>query len=819
MSFGQQLSKSIYIRLIRLSVMILLIYSVSFSKASGERLRFGQHLKSSSPNICISSPIMLMQHSLDMCYADYQFSESSLQHKSMSNSIESHPAVMLMRGKKKRKVFMQSNSSAIELGSKPVIISSGDTEIVQNRHLLGAFEVLFKGHVVAESESDPVIVYSYHGKLYTVQAKKYEATAVRMSQGGLRVNSAIRDQNGVSWGIYQNFFPGPDSSIKVHCLITVNKPCILEYLPIITILPDEDDAGLHTKAALLPGVLYWGAHQLKRNRIIKSGDDPLPLVPQSGEMTFPLMTVVGRYGYISLAWRQAPHVAALFACPNGLYNSNFSELGLVAPGSSSTDRSHGKLLANPGLNMTPGMSIGMNARIMCGEGRSVVPSLKEYVKEYGLPGIPSTHMSAMQYLTLAADGWLKSNITASPYYRKAWSEDSQLYPPKPAADAAMDMLYDSTFQNNRELASKLENAASASFSSVNKNHLLSDQISDVKSPGAALVDMHAMSEANQAYTDAKSELAEDTGIWDKVDGDVAEHLCPLLQNALVCGDPEIIKQALVRLRMLDRYNNRLPSSFNSSDTSGIHATLTASASLCRACVLGYALSGDATLLSSAEYWAWSGLPFVYLDTPKSSIFGDYSTKASCDINNYDPVKHSSKLDQRRGIDYADALWMLSEYDLKHSAQWRQIADGITSSGIIQSWPEGSMENGLLPAHSDIANGARYLPAFNPGIVFTGAARLYNFPSEYSFAVSNSFSVIIHAAGKITIQRESTQDIGFNVRCWSHGDSQILIVGLSSQPQVLINGDKIPSSRLKYNNSHGWLVLPVHGTANVELKYQ
>jgi hypothetical protein len=51
----------------------------------------------------------------------------------------------------------------------------------------------------------------------------------------------------------------------------------------------------------------------------------------------------------------------------------------------------------------------------------------------------------------------------------------------------------------------------------------------------------------------------------------------------------------------------------------------ASAYLLRAYTLGYEVTGDTNLLEQARYWAWTGVPFVYLTPPSDRPVGLYST--------------------------------------------------------------------------------------------------------------------------------------------------------------------------------------------------
>ena len=113
----------------------------------------------------------------------------------------------------------------------------------------------------------------------------------------------------------------------------------------------------------------------------------------------------------------------------------------------------------------------------------------------------------------------------------------------------------------------------------------------------------------------------------------------------------------------------------------------AAAYLVRAYTLGYEITGEPQFLEQAKYWAWTGVPFVYLVNPTDQAVGPYATIAVYGATQWVAPNWMGLPVQWCGLVYADALYRLVKYD--PSGPWQQIAEGISASGVQQTWPFGS----------------------------------------------------------------------------------------------------------------------------------
>ena len=99
----------------------------------------------------------------------------------------------------------------------------------------------------------------------------------------------------------------------------------------------------------------------------------------------------------------------------------------------------------------------------------------------------------------------------------------------------------------------------------------------------------------------------------------------VLTGALQSGDPELAAQAIGKLRAIDRFMNTVPRGAQTWEVPLHTPDILASAHLVRCYTIGCELTGEASMLEQARYWAYSGLPFVYLRQPTEGPVGLYAT--------------------------------------------------------------------------------------------------------------------------------------------------------------------------------------------------
>src|SRR5207249_10536404 len=161
-------------------------------------------------------------------------------------------------------------------------------------------------------------------------------------------------------------------------------------------------------------------------------------------------------------------------------------------------------------------------------------------------------------------------------------------------------------------------------------------------------------------------------------GLTAQIVATLLEAAAFCGDLESIPQAIAKLRALNKFRDTVPRGAQTWEVPLHTPDILASAWLVRAYTLGYELTGEADLLEQARYWAWTGLPFVYLTPPTDKPVGIYSTVPVFGATQFTFPWFGLPV-QWCGLVYGDAIRRFARHD--PTGPWAQLADGIAAAGV------------------------------------------------------------------------------------------------------------------------------------------
>ena len=146
-----------------------------------------------------------------------------------------------------------------------------------------------------------------------------------------------------------------------------------------------------------------------------------------------------------------------------------------------------------------------------------------------------------------------------------------------------------------------------------------------------------------------------------------------------------------------------------------------------------------------------------------------------------------------------------------------MADGITLSGIQQTWPpEDRDQQGLLPDSFVLRSQHRNGPAINPATVEACSTHLFNQPA-YDVWSFRKNGLRVHAPGGIKNAKEGTGRVSFEVETWVKAPYFVLVNGLAHEPQLTVNGQRTDcSSPNQFMSREGWLILELKGNARLEL---
>lgn len=647
--------------------------------------------------------------------------------------------------------------------------------------------------------------------------------------------TTIADADGAKWTLRQRFGAGKTPGvIEVESSVTVNQKRSVVFLPMLMIFPGAGSFGESKGQAVFPGLEYLD-NEPSSSEADLIGPQSRRQVPDNLKITMPMMAVQNGGAYVGLAWQPQTHFSALFDSPDRIFKSGGHVLGVLFPGSDGLNRVEGSLLPYQGETLQANVPLTLRAAFFGGRGDSAADAVRQFVMWCGLPPLPASPMNFQEYDALASAGWLDSKIREGDLYRHAYTEGGD-FKPHAIADGAVLMEWLALQSDDKARAEHLRAAARATLAHVAPGDYLFANVSHVTYPVVPLIYGHVNENAEHAELSAREQLkrfepdgsvryqkgegAPDFGkthFAPDANGLTAQVVASQLEMACFAGDKALIQEGLTRLRALDKFANTVPRGAQTWEVPLHTPDILASAYLVRAYTRGYELSGDPHLLDMARYWAWTGVPFVYVLNPTAAPIGAYNTIAVLGATGWQAPNWMGLPVQWCGLVYSDALYRLAPLDV--NGPWKQIADGIAIGGIQHTYPlSDAALHGLLPDSFALKSQIRNGPAINPGTVQTNALRYYGKPALYDFHAFRAADVLVHAPGAISEAQDDATRIAFKVQGWIDRPYFVLINGLVKPPLVRVNGQVVSlDAPNQFIADKGRLILQVQGNPTIEVK--
>lgn len=727
-------------------------------------------------------------------------------------------------------------------------VTSGNLKLVAASAQWNDYLVKVDDTVMAAGHTRPLIGIFEEGQ------QRWLDLSERVEQGDMkRENNAIvstltlSEGNGRLWKIQQRIQPSQVlGAIDVELKMSVNRDTKVLHLPLLTLLPGFKTYETAKTQALFPGLEYLDKNELSSSEADIIGPGSKRQTPDVVKVTIPLMSLQHEDRYIGLVWKPDPAFCPLFDSPDRRLRSNAHVMGILYPGSDGNNREEGNLLPYDAALLKANQPLTLQATIIGGRGLSVIPSVEKYVALRGLPATPNAP-SLQDYLNLTTAGWLDSGIIKGDEYRHALPGSFAFHP---VADVPLMMEWMATKTTKQDAQSRLRSAAKQALARVPASNYHFTTIGHIRYFATPLVFGNVIANARNVRENAQGSLRRfepDGSIVFKKSPDGLDygrtHFAPdangltgqvvasLLEAASITGDANLIREGLQKLRALNKFDNTVPRGAQTWEVPLHTPDILASAHLVRAYTLGYAMTGDTAFLERARYWAWTGVPLVYLIPPQTARaaeksgtlgstepIGTYATIAVLGATQWIAPNWMGLPVQWCGLVYADALYRLGKYD--PNPIWKQLADGITVSGIQQTWQLGQNElrQGLLPDSFTPRTQTRNDAAINPGTVLACATWYYtNTPLADFHAFRGNGLVMAHAPGTIRNTSEASGKITFNVAPWTKSSYEVFVVGLKKAPNISLNGRAVAlSEKYQYLPDAGWLILRVEGNARIEL---
>jgi len=713
-------------------------------------------------------------------------------------------------------------------------IRSGDLELTYSTDPLEGFLVHVNGRLMGVGCPPLTFGYVHSNEVHwlkcvtgTVQNSK--AGLVR---GQIEASYQCSDPDGAVWRVTQRLRPQRiPGTFEVQTEITVDQDRSVAFVPVLLLFPGVGAFQTSKGQGLFAGLEYL-ENEPSSSEADVIGPSSNRRVPDTLKVTFPLMAIQANGAYLGLTWQMRPQFSPIFDSPDRTFKSGAHVMGLLFPGSNGKNRTEGSLMPVTAERLHPNEPLTLRATILGGTGNSVVPAIQNFVKARPLPPLPSAP-PLQDYVQQASAGWLTSKIREGNLVRHALAEGS--FKPQPAADAALWMKWLAVRNSDRAKQADLEQTAAHILSVVSPEQYNSAGVGHIRYPAECLVFGEVARNAEQAAQKAHSLLSRfapdgsikfmvergqpdlgKTHFTNEASGLTSRVVLDLLEAATFCGQADLITNALQHLREMDRFHDGVPRGAQTWECPLHTPDILAAAQMVRAYTLGYELTGDIHFLEEARYWAWTGIPFVYLVNPTEAPVGLYATIAVYGATQWRAPVWFGLPVQWCGLVYADALYRLGGVD--PGGPWKQVADGITLSGMQQSWTEADPQNaGLLPDSFVLREQKRNGPAINPATLEACAANYLAEIPPYEFRCSRTNDLIVHAPGRIQFISDLKGHVTFKVESWVKESYFVLINGLSRRPKLKINGSEGASEAVAdFVESQGLLILRLSGLNMVEL---
>lgn len=694
-----------------------------------------------------------------------------------------------------------------------------------------AYGLTVGGSLMAAGWSRLPTAYEAEGKMRWFDLARIGRTKVTTQGAALHVAVRGVDPDGGLWTYSQTFRPAArDGGIDVVSQLSCSRRRTVFFFPMLAIFPGHGSYGHKRERALFAGVEYLDPPDTSSSEADLIGEQSKRLAPDQAKLTLPLMVVQANRRYIGIIWRKEPWLAAAFDSPDRSFGSHANAQALIIPGSDGLNRSEGSLFPYTGYPMKSGVRLIAHATIIGGSGASVLPAVQRCVQQIGLPPVPETGLTRTQYARWAAHGWLDSKIRDGARFRHAYWPGVASFPPTVAADAALWMEWLARTCSDRALSDRLNAEVEDVLNLTDPASRNQASVSHVTYPATALLfgDVaKSMLRSRQSAAQALKRFARDgtvpyqasstdygrTHYERHANGLTAPIVAGILMDAVYAGDGDLIKAGIERLRGLDRYTNSAPRGAQTWEVPLHTPDILASAWLVKAYLLGYEITGEKAFLNKAIHWAWTGVPFVYLVRPTAGPIGLYATIPVLGATGWVAPNWIGLPVQWCGLVYSDALYRLAGYDPK--GPWKRLADGITASGIQQSWPAGDRDlQALLPDSVTLKSQTRNPVAINPGTVQANAIQLLGGPEVFDYRILRDPKITILAPAKLTELSPGNGLAAYKVEGWPDRPYHVLIHGVPSVDRIRVNDQRPSEAEIGPGAAH--IILRLRGDARIAI---
>jgi hypothetical protein len=714
--------------------------------------------------------------------------------------------------------------SPIVIGDDAAVLSSGKLTIRHAPNKWDAYIIENNRVPFASAHDRPLFACLVNGKTEVFNLAEDAVTTISQTASSMTATAIFKDSGGAEWTAVRTFIAAHNNAVNVTTSIRVTEDRQIVQMPWLTLFPGLGTFGSHKTQGLLAGVEYL---------VDEPSSDTKDFAPQKAnrrmvddyKLCFPLMAISHKKQWLSLSWEYDKFPATIFDSPDRQFHSGGHLFALWSPGPRQ-DRIENDFSVYHAIPIYKNTPMKLEATIAVGDNDDTVASaIADYVERNPLPPLPVYEDGFQGALSLMAHGWLDSAVHVGDQWRHAYTRGTS-HPPRTVFDPIVLMDYIVQKTTDKELAKRLLDCVAKTLPAIqpkdygtsithNYQNLFSFLYQSAGEEWLKAVNVHANYNLDRLRADGSYpyrplppdvKLNYGTTHWaDHANGLTATSLMGSARFVLASANPSFREKYLKTLdRVFACYRNDVPRGAQTWEIPMHSPDILGSAYMLVLATNAYKISGDPKYLKEAEYWALTGVPFVYLVNPVEHLNpkGLYATIAVLGATFWTaanwiglPVQWCGAVYRNALYEYMDILNNSSKY-----AFWKKIADGITITGLQFTYQkrDGDPDDqiGLLPDSYILKSAMKGGPSINPGTIQLFMPQAYDETPIINVKMLKT-GRFIHALGEIKTISDSQAEIDL----WPAKPTDVLVSGLSVKPsEVLWCGKSIPINWLPEHNA-------------------
>ena len=607
-----------------------------------------------------------------------------------------------------------------------------------------------------------------------------------------------KDVDGVNWKLQLVLNLTEDTKrVKTTYRLTVDKDRELLAFRGLEIYAGHKSSREKKTAALFPGLEYLEGDEPSSNT--RDAAPPLNnrLVPHPYKITIPMMAVEIQKSVVGIMWNplqswdgNAQNVSAVFASPNWHHEERNHLMALFLPTIPDWVEEN-TLTAKNAYQLTPEREITLDCELLADGNATILEAISHWTSVYGTPKALEPPRSDEEEVMLSRHGFMHTVWDAeNRQSRHCVDWNSQNEP-----GFATLLWYDYLVTKSDEVKERVKEIAEKTVGDVGAGGLAARGSCHILSGEFPFYYGHLDAALGSYEAELQPIIASqsDDGSWgfqpstektqslgktgDVVLGTCAANAFKLLKHARITGNKASLEAGKKALSYMDRFS--VPRGAQVWECPLYEPDILAAAYAIGAYVEAHEIMGNKTYLKKAEYWAETGLPFLYhwhlpdrpgMQFASIPVFGTtFYTHSWLGV----PV-------QWNGLVYAYYLQRLNQY--VREDKWRQVAEGITVSAMYQQWEDGDLKGTYPDGFYGFCTEGKG-PHLNPEDIMVNVYTLSGLDPGVKTAITGSIHLSSGATPKsLTVSRSG--ELKWTLNYAENEVSHTLITGYEQTPSLI-----------------------------------